>query len=71
MANDQAQKQSWLFTPQIGHILKSKSGKFQFTTEFKFLGLRYENTSSFVPYNSFTGDKGATAVYLGLRYIFK
>jgi hypothetical protein len=71
MANDQPQKQRWLFNPQLGHVLKSKSGNFQFTTEIKFLALNQDNTYSFVPYNSITGKNGATGVYLGFRYIFK
>lgn len=71
MANDQPQKQRWLLNPQIGHVLKSKSGNFQFTTEFKLLALNQGNTYSFVPYNSFTGSHGATGIYLGFRYIFK
>ena len=69
--NDQPQKQRWVFNPQIGHVMKSKKGNFQFTTEIKFLGLNQKNTYSFVPYNSFTGSNGATGIYLGLRYIFK
>jgi len=71
MANDQLQKQRWVFNPQIGHVLKSKNGNLQFTTEIKFLGLNQSNTYSFVPYNSLTGSHGATGIYLGLRYIFK
>lgn len=71
MANDQPQKQRWLFNPQIGHVLKSKKGSLQFTTEFKFLALNQDNSYSFIPYNSSTGSHGATGVYLGLRYIFK
>ena len=71
MANDQPQKQRWMLNPQIGHVLKSKSGKFQFTSEIKFLGLNQTNSYSFLPYASLTGSKGATGVYLGLRYIFK
>lgn len=71
MANDQPQKQRWLLNPQLGHVLKSKSGQFQFTTEIKFLAPNQENTYSFLPYNSFTGNQGATGIYLGFRYILK
>lgn len=71
MANDQPQKQRWMLNPQIGHVLKSKTGKIQFTTEIKFLGLNQTNAYAFLPYASLTGNQGATGVYLGFRYIFK
>lgn len=71
MANDQPQKQRWLLSPQIGHVLKNKTGKIQFTSEIKFLGLNQSNAYAFLPYASLTGKSGATGVYLGFRYIFK
>ncbi len=69
MANGQEQKQRWLLSPQIGHVLKGKRDRFQFTTEFKFLGLNQTNTYSFIPYQSFFGSHGTTGIYLGFRYI--
>jgi hypothetical protein len=71
MANNQPQKQRWVLNPQVGHVLKSKKGSFQFTTEIKFLAPNQSNEYSFVPYKSILGNNGATGVYLGLRYIFK
>jgi len=71
MAHEQKQKQRWLFSPQIGHVLKTKKETWQFTTELKFLALNQDNTYSFLPYKSLTGSYGATGFYLGLRYIIK
>jgi len=71
MAFEQEQKQRWLFSPQIGHILKTKREKWQFTTEIKFLVPNQDNSYAFMPYKSLTGSYGATGVYLGLRYIIK
>ena len=68
MANDQPQAHHWLFSPQIGHIIKSKNQFFQFTTEIKFLGINLDNTTAFIPYKSFTGPVGATGIYLGFRW---
>jgi len=71
MAFDQPQKQRWIFSPQIGHVLKTKKEKWQFTTELKFLALNQDNSYAFMPYKSLTGSYGATGFYLGLRYIIK
>lgn len=71
MAHEQAQKQRWIFSPQIGHVLKTKKEKWQFTTELKFLALNQDNSYAFLPYKSLTGSYGATGFYLGLRYIIK
>jgi len=71
MAHEQKQKQRWIFSPQIGHVLKTKKEKWQFTTEFKFLALNQDNSYTFLPYKSLTGNRGATGFYLGLRYIIK
>lgn len=71
MANGQEQIQPWVWSPQIGHTLKSKSEHWQFTSEIKFLAPNQSNAYAFVPYTSLTGSHGATGVYLGLRYIFK
>lgn len=71
MAHEQEQKQRWIFSPQIGHILKTKNEKWQFTTELKFLALNQDNSYAFLPYKSLTGSYGATGLYLGLRYIIK
>ena len=71
MALGQDQKQRWLFSPQIGHVLKTKKEKWQFTTELKFLALNQDNSYAFLPYASITGNYGATGFFLGLRYIIK
>jgi len=71
MAHDQPQKQRWIFSPQIGHVLKTKQEKWQFTAEIKFLALNQDNSYAFLPYTPITGSYGATGLYLGLRYIIK
>jgi len=71
MAHEQKQIQRWLFSPQIGHVLKTKNEKWQFTSELKFLALNQDNSYAFLPYKSLTGSYGATGFYLGLRYIIK
>jgi len=71
MAHEQKQKQRWLFSPQIGHVLKTKKENWQFTSELKFLALNQDNSYAFLPYKSLTGSYGATGFYLGLRYIIK
>jgi hypothetical protein len=68
MANDQPQAHHWLFSPQIGHIIKGKNQHFQFTTEVKFLGINLDSKYSFIPYSGFTGNMGATGIYLGFRW---
>jgi len=71
MALGQPQKQRWLFSPQIGHVLKFKREKWQLTTELKFLAPNQDNTYAFIPYKTLTGSYGATGFYIGLRYIIK
>lgn len=68
MANDQPQAHHWLFSPQIGHIVKGKNQNFQFTTEFKFLGINLNSKYSFIPYSGLFGDMGSTGIYLGFRW---
>ncbi|MBI3133810.1 MAG: hypothetical protein HYZ14_03960 [Bacteroidetes bacterium] len=68
MANDQPQAHHWLFSPQIGHILKGKKQYFQFTTEVKLLGINLDSKYSFIPYSGITGNMGATGIYLGFRW---
>lgn len=70
MALNQPQKQRWLLSPQVGHVLKGRNQQFQFITEFKFIGLRQENTYSFIPWKSVFGKYGTTGIYLGFRYLF-
>ena len=68
MALEQDQAHHWLFSPQIGHVVKGKKGNWQFTTEFKFLGINLDNSTAFIPYKSLTGSYGATGVYVGCRW---
>ncbi|MGV6860276.1 MAG: hypothetical protein ACWA41_00800 [Putridiphycobacter sp.] len=70
MANDQPQKQRWLYNPQIGHVIKGKTGNYQFTTEIKFLGINQSTAYSFIPWTGLTGSHGSTGIFLGFRYIF-
>jgi len=71
MANEQNQIQPWIFSPQIGHIVKGKSNQWQFLFEIKFLAPNQINTYSFVPYKSLTGQRGATGIYFGFRKIIR
>lgn len=59
----------WLFSPQIGHVVKGKNQQWEFTVELKFLGVGRENSYSFVPYRSMMGKYGASGFYLGFRKI--
>ena len=68
MANDQPQAHHWLFSPQVGHVLKGKEQRFQFTTEIKLLGINLNSKYSFIPYSGLTGNMGATGIYLGFRW---
>ena len=68
MALGQEQAHSWLFSPQIGHIIKGKKDNWQLTTEFKFLGINLDNSYAFIPYKSLTGSYGATGLYVGCRW---
>lgn len=68
-ANGQEQDHYWLFNPQIGHVVKGKKENWQLTTEIKFLGPNLDNSTSFVPYSSLTGSRGATGFFIGCRWI--
>lgn len=69
-ALDQPQGTPIVFSPQIGHILKGKERKWEFTAEIKFIAPYARNTYTFVPYTGLTGQHGATGIYLGYRYYF-
>lgn len=69
MANNQPQANPWLFSPQIGHIIKGKNRSWELTTEVKFLAPNVDNSYTFVPYRSLLGKHGATGFYLGFRKI--
>jgi hypothetical protein len=69
MALEQEQLHPWLFSPQIGHVFKGKQENWQLTTEIKFLGPDIDNSTAFVPYKSLTGSRGATAFFIGCRWI--
>ncbi len=71
MANDQPQAHHWLYSPQIGHIIKGKNKPWQFSTEIKYIGPNIENKDSFIPYASTLGSKGAMGIFIGYRWIFK
>ncbi len=69
MALDQPQAQHWLFSPQIGHVLKSKTNPGQLSVELKFLGPNLDNSYAFIPYYSATGNRGALGIFLGYRWV--
>jgi len=69
MANDQPQANPWLYSPQLGHIVKGSKGNFQLTTEIKLLGPNLDNSTAFVPYKSLLGTRGATGFFIGCRWI--
>lgn len=69
MANDQPQANPWLYSPQLGHIIKGRGGKWQLTTELKFLGPNLDNSTAFIPYKSLLGSRGATGFFIGYRWI--
>lgn len=70
MANDQPQAYNWLFNPQIGHVFKGATGKWQLSTELKLLAPYIDNSTAFVPYASLTGSRGAAGLYISYRWIF-
>lgn len=67
MANDQDQRQHWIFSPQIGHIIKGKKSPWQLSLELKFLAPYMDNSKSFVPFKSVLGKWGSTGFYIGFR----
>lgn len=69
-ALDQPQGSPIVFSPQIGHVLKGKDHKWEFTTEIKFIAPYARNSYAFVPYTGVTGQYGSTGIYLGYRYFF-
>lgn len=69
-ALDQPQGSPVVFSPQIGHVLKGKERKWEFTAEIKFIAPYARNTYSFVPYNGILGEYGSTGIYLGYRRYF-
>jgi hypothetical protein len=69
MAFEQEQLSPWLFSPQFGHVFKGKQENWQLSTEFKLLGPYLDNSTAFVPYKSLLGTNGATAFFVGCRWI--
>ncbi|MFT5820106.1 MAG: hypothetical protein ACI8ZM_001340 [Crocinitomix sp.] len=69
MAFEQDQISPWLFSPQFGHVFKGKQENWQLTTEFKLLAPYLNNETAFVPYKSLLGTNGATAFFVGCRWI--
>ena len=70
MAHEQPQKHHWVFSPQIGHVLKGKKDNWEFFTEVRFIAPYLRNTNAFVPYVSALGQWGSTGLYLGYRFKF-
>lgn len=69
-ALDQPQGMPLVLSPQIGHVLKGKDRKWEFTTEIKFIAPYARTSYTFVPYVGLTGEYGATGIYLGYRRYF-
>jgi hypothetical protein len=69
MANNQPQNHNWLFSPQLGHILKGKKDKWEMITEFKYIGPNISSEYSFIPYQGIV-NQGAIGFYLGVRRKF-
>lgn len=67
-ANDQPQSHHWIFSPQLGHVIKGKTQQWQLTTELKLLAPYVDNSYAFVPYSSILGTRGATAFFIGCRW---
>ncbi len=72
MANNQPQAHHWLFSPQIGHVLKGKKGNGQLTVELKWLGPNLDNSYDFIPYSTLLfGNHGASGIFIGYRHLLK
>lgn len=67
MALEQPQEHHWIFSPQIGHVLKGKKNPWQLSVEMKFLAPYVDNSTAFIPYKSVLGKWGATGFYIGFR----
>lgn len=67
-AHDLEQIKRWLPNPQVGMVLKTKT--FHFNIEYKILGLGIQSNDVFVPYQSFSNNKGAMGIYLGITKTF-
>ncbi len=57
-----------IINPHLGYTYKMKS--LDFGAELKFLAPSEDNSKVFLPYQSLTGDKGATGFYLSLTKRF-
>jgi hypothetical protein len=69
-ALEQPEGMPLIFSPQIGHVLKGKDRKWEFTAELKLIAPYARNSYSFVPYNGILGENGSTGIYLGYRRYF-
>lgn len=68
MVHEEPIDQHWLFSPQIGHVVKGKNVPWRFSAEIKFIAPYLNNVNAFVPYKSLFGDWGSTGIYLGFSY---
>ena len=57
-----------IINPHLGYAYKIKF--WEIGAELKFLAPSYDNTKVFLPYQSFTGDKGAIGVYFNISKRF-
>jgi hypothetical protein len=71
VANEQDQLHHWIFSPQIGHIVKGKNHPWRFTAEIKLIAPNINSDKSFVPYTGILGEWGSTGLYLGFSYPIK
>ena len=57
-----------IVNPHLGYTYKFKL--WELGTELKFLAPSYDNTKVFLPYQSLTGDQGATGLYFNISKRF-
>lgn len=63
---DFSSSSTWLFNPQLGHVVKGKLDRWQLITEFKWIAPFRQNEAAFVPYYGIA-KHGALGFFLGVR----
>jgi hypothetical protein len=61
---------TWVFSPQLGHVVKSKLDRWELITEIKWLAPFKRSEAAFVPYYGIA-KQGALGFYLGVRRTIK
>lgn len=57
---------TWIFIPQLGHVVKGKRDRWQLITEFKWMAPFKRNEAAFVPYYGIA-KQGSLGFYIGVR----